>query len=138
LESGSTILRVIVWTSRTPSSSLVTNQRLSNFAISPISNPHISTPLFDFRSARSASVGALFVVGIGDGTASVMNVIRYAYLDGKPVRLNDREAWWLVDGVWKALHPADAGNDAKLVSEEQFNSMFPGLPQLPSTAFQRH
>jgi len=46
-----------------------------------------------------------------------MNVIRYAYLDGKPVRLNDREAWWLVDGVWKALHPADAGNDAKLVSE---------------------
>jgi hypothetical protein len=45
-----------------------------------------------------------------------MNVIRYAYLDGKPVHLNDREAWWLVDGVWKALHPADAGNDAKLVS----------------------
>jgi hypothetical protein len=79
-----------------------------------------------------------FVVGIGDGTASVMDVIRYAYLDGKPVLLNDREAWWLVDGVWKALHPADAGNDAKLVSEEQFNSMFPSLPQLPSTAFQRH
>jgi hypothetical protein len=67
-----------------------------------------------------------------------MNVIRYAYLDGKPVRLNDREAWWLVDGVWKALHPADAGHDAKLISEEQFNSMFPGLPQLPTTAFQRH
>ena len=70
--------------------------------------------------------------------ASVMNVIRYAYLDGKPVRLNDREAWWLVDGVWKALHPADVGHDAKLISEEQFNSMFPSLPQLPSTAFQRH
>ena len=51
-----------------------------------------------------------------------MNVIRYAYLDGKPVRLNDREAWWLVE-VWKALHPADAGHDAKLISEEQFNSM---------------
>ena len=26
----------------------------------------------------------------------------------------------------------------KLISEEQFNSMFPGLPQLPTTAFQRH
>ena len=67
-----------------------------------------------------------------------MNVFRYAYLDGKPVRLNDREAWWLVDGVWKALHSADAGHDAKLISEEQFNSMFPSLLQLPSTAFQRH
>jgi hypothetical protein len=76
--------------------------------------------------------------GSGASAASVMNVIRYAYLDGKPVRLNDREAWWLVDGVWKAVHPADAGQDAKLVSEEQFNSMFPSLPQLPSTAFQRH
>jgi hypothetical protein len=63
---------------------------------------------------------------------------RHADLDGKPVRLNGREAWWLVDGVWKTLHPADAGHDAKLISEEQFNSMFPSLPQLPSTAFQRH
>jgi hypothetical protein len=67
-----------------------------------------------------------------------MNVIRYAYFDGKPVCLNDHEAWWLVEGVWKALHPADVGHDAKLISEEQFNSMFPSLPQLPSTAFQRH
>jgi hypothetical protein len=63
---------------------------------------------------------------------------RHADLDGKPVRLNGREAWWLVDGVWKALHPSDAGHDATLISEEQFNSMFPSLPQLPSTALQRH
>jgi hypothetical protein len=36
----------------------------------------------------------------------------------------------------EALHLAEAAFNAKLLSEQQFNKMFPNLPELPRTAFQ--
>ena len=64
------------------------------------------------------------------------NEIRYATLERRPVRLNDYEAWWVINGNWEPLHLGEAAFGAKLLSEQQFNKMFPNLPQLPSTAFQ--
>jgi hypothetical protein len=64
------------------------------------------------------------------------NEIRYATLERRPVRLNDYEAWWVINGNWEPLHLGEAAFGAKLLSEQQFNKMFPNLPPLPSTAFQ--
>jgi|SRR6516162_2562280 len=64
------------------------------------------------------------------------NEIRYATLERRPVRLNDHEAWWVINGAWKPLHLAEAVFGASLLTQEHFEKSFPNLPQLPSTAFQ--
>jgi predicted dehydrogenase len=55
-----------------------------------------------------------------------MNVIRYAYLDGKPVLLNDREAWWLVEAqaeraraIAEALQASGARSLMELLAESE-------------------
>jgi hypothetical protein len=63
-------------------------------------------------------------------------MIKYATLDGYPVRLTDTEAWECVNGNWQKLDTADAHHKAALLTEEQYARMFPQLPGLPTTAFQ--
>jgi hypothetical protein len=41
------------------------------------------------------------------------NEIRYAYLEDRPVRLNDTEAWWVIDGKWEPLHLAETAFNAE-------------------------
>jgi hypothetical protein len=68
--------------------------------------------------------------------ASMTAEIKHAYLEGRPVRLNDTEAWWVINGAWRALHLGEAAFNAKLLSKEEFSRWFGDLPELPSTAFQ--
>lgn len=63
-------------------------------------------------------------------------MIKYATLNDQAVRFNDNEAWEFVGNEWKELHIADARMKAKLLTEEQFQSLFPHVPALPTTAFQ--
>ena len=58
-----------------------------------------------------------------------------ATLEGRPVRLNDIEAWWVINGEWKPLHLAEAAFNAALLRKEEFERCFPNLPPLPGTAF---
>ena len=64
------------------------------------------------------------------------NDIRYATLERRPVRFNNREAWWVINGSWKAMHLAEAAFNARSLSKEEFEAWFMELPELPSTAFQ--
>lgn len=62
-------------------------------------------------------------------------MIKYARLEDNAVRFNDEEAWHCVNGQWKPLNHAEARHKASLMSEGDFNAMFPGLPDLPPEAF---
>jgi hypothetical protein len=61
---------------------------------------------------------------------------KYATLDGNAVRMTDHEAIWCVDGVWTGLDSAEANHNARLLSKEKFEGMFPQLPSLPKASFQ--
>ena len=60
----------------------------------------------------------------------------FAYREGCAVRYTNTEAWECINGTWKTMHPADAYTKASVVTEKKFKTMFPQLPDLPSTAFQ--
>lgn len=60
---------------------------------------------------------------------------RFASLDGRPVRISDTEAWWVVDGEWQEMNLMDAAVNAGLMSEGDFVKAFPHLPRLPAKAF---
>jgi hypothetical protein len=53
----------------------------------------------------------------------------------RPVRYTPTEAWWLVNGTWMPIHPADVANDASILTEDYYNDMYPNLPALPPEAF---
>ena len=56
-------------------------------------------------------------------------------LDGNAVRFTGREAWWLVDGVWRPISPGEVLLNAAVMREARFNQFFPEVPRLPSNAF---
>jgi hypothetical protein len=56
-------------------------------------------------------------------------------IDGRPVRYTPTEGWWLVNGTWMPIHPADVAKDASVLTEEGYKDMFPKLPPLPPEAF---
>lgn len=60
---------------------------------------------------------------------------KFASYDGMPVRLTDHEAWTFADGKWHELHAAEAGRNARLISETDYNRRFRHLPALPDKAF---
>ena len=61
--------------------------------------------------------------------------IKFGMLDGNAVRFTSREAWWLVDGVWRAISPGEVLLNAAVMREARFNQFFPEVPRLPSNAF---
>jgi hypothetical protein len=63
------------------------------------------------------------------------NEIRYATLERRPVRFNDREAWWVINGSWVPMPLVEAHHNAGLLSQGEYGELFKDLPQLPSTAF---
>jgi hypothetical protein len=54
--------------------------------------------------------------------------VKFAVLDGCPVRFTDREAWWLVRRQWQPLHPAEAICVANLFCDWAFDRALPPLP----------
>jgi hypothetical protein len=69
---------------------------------------------------------------------AALGTIRYANLDLDPVVFNDTEAWICVDGkAWDKLNHAEAINYAGLMSKEEFEEAYPGLPPLPVGAFEQ-
>jgi len=67
---------------------------------------------------------------------SLQAEIKFGMLDGNAVRFTDLEAWWLVDGAWRPISPADVLLNAPVLSEARFNELFPQIPRLPNDAFQ--
>jgi hypothetical protein len=61
--------------------------------------------------------------------------IKFGMLDGNAVRFTSREAWWLVDGVWRPISPGEVLLNAAVMREARFNQFFPEVPRLPSNAF---
>jgi hypothetical protein len=61
--------------------------------------------------------------------------IKFAIYDDFATRFTDSEAWEFIGGQWKELNLGDAHHKAKLMSEDDFKSVFPQLPPLPSNAF---
>lgn len=64
--------------------------------------------------------------------------IGFAVLDGNPVRyrLGPLDlAWWFAQGQWRKLNAFEAGNEATVLSEKDFNERFPNLHALPPGAF---
>lgn len=66
-----------------------------------------------------------------------MNIeANYGALDGFPIRYTKTEAWILVNGVWKWLHPGEL-EDMGVLSKEAFEARFgQDLVKLPNKAFQ--
>ena len=60
--------------------------------------------------------------------------IRFAIYDDFATRFTDSEAWEFI-GQWRELNLGDAHHRAKLMSEDDFKSVFPHLPPLPRKAF---
>ncbi len=58
-------------------------------------------------------------------------------LDGQPMRFTLAMAWWLVDGAWRKADLADALNNGSVMTEANFEKMFPDLPPLHADAFKR-
>jgi Phasin protein len=61
--------------------------------------------------------------------------IKFGMLDGNAVRFTSREAWWLVDGVWRPISPAEVLLNAAVMREARYDQFFPEVPPLPSRAF---
>jgi hypothetical protein len=61
--------------------------------------------------------------------------IKFGALDGNPVRFTNHEAWWLVDGAWRAIPPGEVLSDAAVMREVRFKERFPHVPLLPKKAF---
>lgn len=63
--------------------------------------------------------------------------VHFGDWEGVAVRFHDEEAWALSwhDNKWQPLHPAEAVENARLLSEEQFQVRFPEAPPLPKEAF---
>ena len=62
--------------------------------------------------------------------------IKFGMLDGNAVRFTSREAWWLVDGVWRPISPGEVLLNAAVMREARYDQFFPEVPPLPSHAFQ--
>jgi hypothetical protein len=63
---------------------------------------------------------------------------RYGDFDGVPSRYNANEAW-VYDGKkdgWVEIDHASHNNAVRRMIKEDFDYLYPGLPPLPSTAFQ--
>ena len=61
-----------------------------------------------------------------------------ASLEGNAVVATDLEAWmYSPTRGWLPLHPADAGEKAAVLHEDEFHKLYPALPMLPATAFLR-
>jgi hypothetical protein len=57
--------------------------------------------------------------------------IIYATLEGRPVVITSpKTGYWLIDGKWFRMHPADVTQTGG-VSKADFDKSFPGLPPLP-------
>ena len=61
--------------------------------------------------------------------------IKFGVLDGNAVRFTSREAWWLVDGVWRRISPGEVLLNAAVMREARYDQFFPEVPPLPSHAF---
>jgi hypothetical protein len=64
--------------------------------------------------------------------------IKYAYWEDLAVRLtSDGDAWMFneLTEKWAPMNAADAVTKAKLLTEAEFDKMFPDLPALPTEAF---
>ena len=62
--------------------------------------------------------------------------VKFGMLDGNAVRFTNLEAWWLVDGTWRAISPAEVLSNAAVMREARFKEVFTGVPKLPRKAFQ--
>ena len=69
-------------------------------------------------------------------TKDVSTDVKFGMLDGKAVRFNNFEAWWLVDGAWCPISPSEVLSNAAVMREARFKQLFPQVPLLPSNAFQ--
>jgi hypothetical protein len=61
--------------------------------------------------------------------------IKFGMLDGNAVRFTSREAWWLVDGVWRPISPGEVLLNAAVMREARYDQFFPEVPPLPREAF---
>lgn len=86
---------------------------------------------------------AWMTTGVGAGTPKAarparhmpaVEGVRFAVLDGAPVRFNEAEAWWIapVDGAWRPISLATVFAAANLLCDHAFaRSLLP----LPAHAF---
>lgn len=58
-----------------------------------------------------------------------------ARLNGQAVKYSTTEAWWIIDGQWHKADLPDVFNNASMMTDAQFEQMFPNLPALPDAAF---
>jgi hypothetical protein len=65
-----------------------------------------------------------------------MSMIKFGVFEARPVRFTDSEAWTYVDGEWDPANAVEVVHGAHLLTEVQFNAVFPSLPPLPGTAFE--
>jgi hypothetical protein len=56
--------------------------------------------------------------------------IKFGMLDGNAVRFPSLETWWLVDGVWRPIHPDEVLLNAAVMREARLNQVFPEVPRL--------
>jgi hypothetical protein len=68
--------------------------------------------------------------------ADAPRVAKFGMLDGNAVRFTNLEAWWLVDGAWRPVSPAEVHSNAAVMREARFKEVFPQVPILPRNAFQ--
>jgi hypothetical protein len=64
--------------------------------------------------------------------------IKYAYWEELAVRLEPSGEAWLFNEIkkeWVPMNAADAMSKARLLTEAEFNEMYPDLPPLPTEAF---
>ena len=54
----------------------------------------------------------------------------------RPVRYTATEAWIFFEGIWNPIHPAEVYEKAKVLTEPEYNRIFPQKMSLPKTAFQ--
>lgn len=66
---------------------------------------------------------------------SATSSVKYARLEGLPVRYTLSEAWVYADGEWKWANPVEVYAHAGVMTAEEFDASFGQLPALPTSAF---
>lgn len=60
----------------------------------------------------------------------------YASYEAYACRFTDREAWVYIDGNWHEFNAADVFVNARVVTPQDYDRLFPEVPPMPSDAFQ--
>ena len=95
-----------------------------------VAPPAVRPP--DEKQSATPTEGAAQDEALQEGISAE---IKFGMLDGNAVRFTRREAWWLVDGVWRPISPGEVLLNAAVMREARYDQFFPEVPRLPSHAF---